>query len=108
MNFDLLHKMGKLFVYPQNPSPESSVQVLEEESVVVPVGAVTLDELARCCKEQPINYLVEGLLPAEDVHVAVGDSGLGKTPWAYQLGLCVASGIHTFEYGLKQTGMANR
>jgi hypothetical protein len=26
------------------------------------------------------------------VHVVVGDSGLGKTPWAYQLGLCVAAG----------------
>jgi hypothetical protein len=32
------------------------------------------------------------MLPADDVHVAVGDSGLGKTPWAYQLGLCVSDG----------------
>jgi len=53
---------------------------------------VTLNELERACKEEPIAYLVDGLLPAGDVHIAVGDSGLGKTPWAYQLGLCVATG----------------
>jgi hypothetical protein len=53
---------------------------------------VTLAELERLCQQEPTEYLVEGLLPANDVHVAVGDSGLGKTPWAYQLGLCVAAG----------------
>jgi hypothetical protein len=53
---------------------------------------VTLDQLERLCQEQPGDYLVEGLLPSDGVHVAVGDSGLGKTPWAYQLGLCVAAG----------------
>jgi len=53
---------------------------------------ITLDQLEQLCKEQPGDYLVEGLLPADDVHIAVGDSGLGKTPWAYQLGLCVATG----------------
>jgi hypothetical protein len=57
-----------------------------------PMGFVTLNQLERRCKEQPGDYLVEGLLPSDDVHVAVGDSGLGKTPWAYQLGLCVAAG----------------
>src|SRR6267378_453500 len=54
---------------------------------------VTLRELEQLCQEQPASYVVEGLLPADDVHVAVGDSGLGKTPWAYQLGLCVAAGM---------------
>jgi AAA domain len=56
------------------------------------LGFVTLAELAQRCQENPAHYLVEGLIPADDVHVAVGDSGLGKTAWAYQLGLCVASG----------------
>jgi hypothetical protein len=55
-------------------------------------GIMTLNQLERLCHEHPTNYIVEGLLPADDVHVAVGDSGLGKTPWAYQLGLCIASG----------------
>jgi hypothetical protein len=53
---------------------------------------VTLDRLAELCEEEPAGFVVEDLLPMDEVHVAVGDSGLGKTPWAYQLGLCVASG----------------
>ena len=52
----------------------------------------TLDELQSLLTQRPPRYVVDGLLPADDVHVAVGDSGLGKTPWAYQLGLCVAAG----------------
>src|SRR5207249_8233474 len=51
---------------------------------------VNLERLNQLCLEQPASYIVEGLFPAEDVHGACGDSGLGKTPWAYQLGLCVA------------------
>lgn len=47
---------------------------------------ITLDQLEQLCQERPGKYLVEGLLPTDEVHVAVGDSGLGKTPWAYQLG----------------------
>jgi hypothetical protein len=53
---------------------------------------ISLNELERTNRENPVSYIIEGLLPADDVHVAVGDSGLGKTPWAYQLGLCVATG----------------
>jgi AAA domain len=63
---------------------------------------VTLDQLERICKAQPANYVVEGLVPADDVHVAVGDSGLGKTPWAYQLGLCVAAGKTFLGHAVKQ------
>jgi len=65
-------------------------------------GFVTLTELERICRAQPSNYIVEGLIPADDVHVAVGDSGLGKTPWAYQLGLCVASGTTFLGHAVKQ------
>jgi hypothetical protein len=63
---------------------------------------VTLDQLEQLCKAEPGNYLVEGLLPADDVHIAVGDSGLGKTPWAYQLGLCVAAGRPFLDREVKQ------
>lgn len=62
----------------------------------------TLDELNERCSRNPTQYIVEGLLPADDVHVAVGDSGLGKTPWAYQLGLCVASGKSFLGHNVKQ------
>jgi hypothetical protein len=51
-------------------------------------GFISLNELERTNRENPVSYIIEGLLPVDDVHVAVGDSGLGKTPWAYQLGLC--------------------
>jgi len=65
------------------------------DSAQAELGALpflNLHQLEQLCQEQPTNYIVEGFLPADDVHVAVGDSGLGKTAWAYQLGLCVASG----------------
>ena len=39
------------------------------------------------------SYLVEGLIPARSVNLLVGDSGLGKSPLACQLGICVAAGI---------------
>jgi hypothetical protein len=68
-------------------------------------GFVTLDELERICRAQPSKYVVEGLLPADDVHVAVGDSGLGKTPWAYQLGLCVATGKPFLGHSVRQGGV---
>jgi hypothetical protein len=39
------------------------------------------------------NCLVEGVLPARSISFVLGDSGLGKSPLAYQLGICVAAGI---------------
>jgi hypothetical protein len=78
------------------PASHQAAEPHQMPKVAVAVGLrdsfVTLDQLERLCREEPIAYLVEGLLPAADVHIAVGDSGLGKTPWAYQLGLCVATG----------------
>jgi hypothetical protein len=71
-------------------------------SSVLPDRFVTLDQLKRLCREESIAYLVEGLLPAADVHIAVGDSGLGKTPWAYQLGLCVATGKPFLGHDVRQ------
>src|SRR5258708_36203667 len=74
----------------------SEMEIMETIEDVEAIEAArigfTLDQLEKSLQENPVSYLVEGLLPADDVHVAVGDSGLGKTPWAYQLGLCVAEG----------------
>jgi hypothetical protein len=88
--------------------PSTATQVAEQSKTTGVESAranafVTLDELERACKEEPIAYLVDGLLPAADVHIAVGDSGLGKTPWAYQLGLCVASGRPFLGYKVRQS-----
>jgi len=88
--------------------PASATQAAEQPNTSNVESArlnafVTLDELERACKEEPIAYLVDGLLPAADVHIAVGDSGLGKTPWAYQLGLCVATGRPFLGYESRQS-----
>src|SRR5579859_235175 len=37
-------------------------------------------------------HLVQGLIPPRSVNILVGDSGIGKSPLVYQLGLAVASG----------------
>jgi len=42
--------------------------------------------------EKPAAYVVEGIIREKSVNIGVGDSGLGKSPLAYQMGLCVASG----------------
>jgi len=55
--------------------------------------AKSLDAIRARLAADPPTYIVEGLLPDNDIHIGVGDSSLGKTPWAYQLGLCVANGI---------------
>jgi hypothetical protein len=62
---------------------------------------ITLATLAQQCEQNPTPYLVEDLVPADDVHIAIGDSGLGKTPWAYQLGLCVAAGKPFLGYAVR-------
>lgn len=39
------------------------------------------------------NYLIKGLLTARAIGLALGDSGLGKSPLMYQAGICVAAGV---------------
>ncbi len=53
-------------------------------------GLLTLDELEALVNEKPSSFVVERLIPQASIVLAVGDSGLGKTPWAYQVGLAVA------------------
>jgi len=67
------------------------------------IPAFTIDELKEKLARKPEEYIVHGFLPANDVNVAVGDSGRGKTPLAYQLGICVAAGIPFLEMPTKQS-----
>jgi hypothetical protein len=54
----------------------------------------TYDELQQRCSELgAADYLVEGIIPARSIGLVVGDSGLGKSPLLYQLGICVAAGV---------------
>jgi AAA domain len=38
-------------------------------------------------------YVIKGLLPARQIAILLGDSGLGKSPLMYQAAVCVASGL---------------
>jgi hypothetical protein len=46
-----------------------------------------------CTQDNRSRSFVEGFISHNSVSVLIGDSGLGKSPFAYQLGLCVAEGI---------------
>jgi hypothetical protein len=48
---------------------------------------------ALCELEHRSNSQVEGIVNARSVGGIFGDSGIGKSPLCYQLGLCVASGL---------------
>ena|SRR5437867_3893874 len=39
------------------------------------------------------DYIIDGLIPQQGISIAVGDSGLGKSPFQYQAGICVAAGV---------------
>ncbi len=57
-------------------------------------GIFQAKELGPVIRNLPSSttHLVEGLIPPRSVNILVGDSGIGKSPLAYQLGLAVASG----------------
>src|SRR5436305_236685 len=46
-----------------------------------------------CDHESKSHALVAGFIHGRSVSVLIGDSGLGKSPLAYQLSLCVAAGM---------------
>lgn len=57
-------------------------------------GLMRPDDVDRICDQEKTNQkgIVAGLIAPRSVSVLIGDSGIGKSPLAYQLGLCVASG----------------
>lgn len=61
------------------------------------------EELERRCLELgATDYLVEGVIPARSIGIVVGDSGLGKSPLLYQLGICVAAGVPFLGHAVRQ------
>jgi hypothetical protein len=68
--------------------PELTPQKLLSLSVF---GPATVDRL--CEEDSRSQFLVEGLLPARCIGMIAGDSGIGKSPLAYQLAICVAAGV---------------
>jgi hypothetical protein len=75
---------------PSNTSAtiEVAVDKLKEHDLLRPQD---VDKL--CSRQNRNGGLVEGLIAGRSVSVLIGDSGLGKSPLAYQLGLCVAAGM---------------
>jgi hypothetical protein len=56
-------------------------------------GMYSGGQIERITDQLPADdYLVEGLIPPCSVNLLVGDSGIGKSPMAYQIGLAVAGG----------------
>ena len=54
----------------------------------------TPQELSRRAEELKIaDYIIDGLIPQQAISIAIGDSGLGKSPFQYQAGICVAAGV---------------
>jgi AAA domain-containing protein len=55
-----------------------------------------------CAEEESTQFLVDGLLPSKSVCIGAGDSTIGKSPWKYLLGLCVASGLPFAGHAVRQ------
>jgi len=54
---------------------------------------ITSLELAELCSlSTQEQFVIENMIPAQATSIIVGDSGLGKSPLAYQIALSVASG----------------
>lgn len=64
-----------------------------EDSALEELHLLRPDAVDRFCAQDARGGLVVGLLPGRGISILVGDSGLGKSPLAYQLGLCVSAGI---------------
>jgi len=61
------------------------------------LGIFTADALAASVKRDAATpFLIEGLVRKKSVNLLVGDSGLGKTPLAIQMSLCIAAGLPLF------------
>jgi hypothetical protein len=67
------------------------------------LGIYTSDALdSLCAQEGQKPFVVEGLISTGSIGIVVGDSGLGKSPLIYHLGLCVAAGIPWLDMRTRQ------
>jgi len=82
--------------------PHSSIETVTNETrerAVTPevrkkYGLLTPAEHDWLCDHESNGHaLVAGFIHGQSVSVLIGDSGLGKSPLAYQLSLCVAAGM---------------
>src|SRR5215469_4534586 len=64
------------------------LQSLVAEGFYTPSEQAKLIELSP-----PESFLVQEYIKRHSLTLAVGASGLGKSPWCYQLAICVAAGL---------------
>jgi AAA domain len=91
--------MNPVLDSPLEESKESPQQTASKHSELNPLRLRELqlhtpdavDDL--CTKDSKKGFVVEGLIARGSLNLAAGDSGLGKSPLFYQLGLCVAAGL---------------
>jgi hypothetical protein len=51
------------------------------------------DHRRMCDVQSGLPYLIEDMVRPRSVNIGVGDSGLGKSPFFYQMGLCLSAGV---------------
>ncbi|MHB8501412.1 MAG: AAA family ATPase [Candidatus Acidiferrales bacterium] len=88
---------GPLVINPTVSSASAKAALLQQLGIHTPD---TLDAL--CAQEGQKPFVVDGLIPTGSISLIVGDSGLGKSPLIYQLGLCVAAGIPWLDMRTRQ------
>jgi hypothetical protein len=65
-----------------------------EEEDFSSVGIHTLDSMKQAVRSlQKRAYLLQGHIPRQSITLMVGDSGIGKSPFNYELGISIASGL---------------
>lgn len=57
------------------------------------MAPLTFRQLCTDNQNAPRSFIVDNLIAEQSTNIAVGDSGLGKSPWVYQLSLAVCHGI---------------
>jgi hypothetical protein len=87
--------MSTSIVIPE--TTEISAEILKHFGLLTPGG---VDEVAESQTES--HSLVEGFIDGRSISLLIGDSGLGKSPLAYQLGLSVAAGVPFLGLGVQQ------
>jgi len=53
-------------------------------------------------RQDSTNHIIDGLIPEASVNILVGDSGLGKSPLAYQMAYCVCTGSPFLGHRVKE------
>jgi hypothetical protein len=81
----------------QNKAPALTYQKLLSLGVLWPA------EVDRICAAQTQgHFLVADFLPAKSIAIVAGESGIGKSPFAYQLALSVAAGVPSLGMDVQQ------